>query len=282
MGKTTAVARLVAVVASFVLCAIGRVSADGFANVAGAGASFSSASGTSRAVLGKDGTVFTLFTNGRQRYVSSPPHPLSFGRLWVSEDGRYVTWMLAERFYATVGRRASSGQVPALIFYVDGKEVKHYSLTELLVRPQLVSVSTSHTQWIAETRNADWSPGPPGVVFAGDGKRLTLETTSMRRYVFDPTTGSMLEAGDTALYTKADLIVYGECRPEGPGRVRLARFRSVKGAVTAQESIVFSDATGSFDQGWHTVALARDGAGWTAIAPAHALPIVFNVLPTAE
>jgi hypothetical protein len=281
MRMTTAVAVLVSSVA-LVLGSSGRVSADAVANVARDGTSFHSASGTSRAVLSGGGTVFTLFMNGRQRYVSSPPHPLSFGRLWVSEDGRYVTWMLAERFYATVGRRASTGQVPALIFYVDGKEVKQYTLTELLVRPQLVSVSTSHTQWIAESRNADWSPGPPGVVFAPDGRRLSLETTSMRQYVFDPTDGRMLEGGDTVLYKNADLIVYGECRPESAGRVRMTRFRLVKGTLTAQEAIVFSDPTGSFDQGWHTAALGKEGAGWTAIAPAHALPILFNVLPAAQ
>jgi hypothetical protein len=245
------------------------------------GAEFASASGAARAVLGGGTTYFTLFLNKKRRYVSAPASKLDLGNLLVSNDGRYVTWMLSEHFYRQgfYPQGEETKKLAALRFYVDGKIIQEYTLQELLVRPDLVSESMSHTQWIMEYRNADWSPGPPSVTFAPDGSRLEFETTSLRHYVFDPRDGQMVQGDDNDLYKRSDLIVYGECEPVGAQRMRMSRYGYVKGQMPNREPIIFSNPSGSYDKGWHAVPLKKGKEGWIALEPAYKLDILYNVLP---
>jgi hypothetical protein len=238
------------------------------------GGTFQSASKAVQAVIGGGVTFFTVFVGKKKKYESTPEKHLAMGRLLVADDKRYVTWILSERFAG----KGIPQDLPALIFYVDGKPVKQYTLPELLVRTHLISESVSHTQWVFEHRNPSRSP-LPDVVFAPDGSRLEFETTSLRRYVFNPRDGRMIEGDDMPLYKKADLIVYGECKRTPSGQVQLAGYGYVKGGGS-KTPIVFSDPTGTYISGWHTVPLKKEGSdGWAVLAPATDLPVIYNTLP---
>jgi hypothetical protein len=262
----------------------GSAWADEVANLVADGTIFRAASGAAYAILVEGAAFFSVFIDGKKRYRSDGPNPhLKLGTLFVSDDGLTVTWMLADHFYGQPAPEEMKDW-PALIFYREGKEIRRYSLAELLVRKDQVCWSTSHTEWIVERRNPDWSPAGMSFSFSPDGSRFELETTSFRRYLFEPRTGKMLLAEDTELFREADLIVYGEVTAGvEKGRIAIREPFLIKGSVPAKETLTCLDPAGYFPSGrWGVVVLNKKGTDWVVQEPPWRVPVSYNILSRRE
>jgi hypothetical protein len=250
--------------------------ADAVANIERDGAQFDSASGTAHAVMAGKGTIYSVNLAGKHLYDTSPPVAhLDLGYAHLSNDGQILAWVLADHFLGG----ADSLNSPAVAFFRNGKLCKTYTLSELLVRPRFVSYSVSHTQWLPELREANWK-FIPNLVFEPDGSKLRFETTSFRKYVFEPASGKMLSGDDTDVWKQADLIVYGEVARIGNG-LQMKSVKLLKGTTKNSSKIIFLDPTGTYSDGWHAVALKVRGGesdGWVTSAPEYKLPVIYNAV----
>jgi hypothetical protein len=245
------------------------------------GANYQSASQCALARWRPHGTAFDVSLNGKVLYSTSPPQTrLELGRAFVSNDAQTVVWILNDRFSCNIhpGPQpidAVDLNAPALICFFKGKLVKSFTLAELLLRTNMLSASASHVQWIPEKRDGNWKFSPT-VVFKDDGSSLEFETTSMRRYVIDPRTGTVLTAEDTSIWKDADAIVYGQLAG-GRGRLQLKQAKALKGTASALEKATIFDPTASYDAGWHTIAVKKILGAWTTIAPDYKVPVIYNI-----
>ncbi|MEO1266579.1 MAG: hypothetical protein AAFX99_00685 [Myxococcota bacterium] len=133
------------------------------------------------------------------------------GDILVSQDGRTVVFVQSNP-YADMARdgtikvvdKGGDAQKHALgvVFVRDGKRIATHRLTELLGRPTLVTATSSHIRWLVGDR-----PYNQPLVDI-----LTLETTSMKRLVFDLNTGALQSSKDTGAWTSCDAIAYGEVK----------------------------------------------------------------------
>ncbi len=243
---------------------------------------YQSDSKTATASLKPQATSFDVSLNGKPLYSTWPPQKrLSFGRAFVSNDGQSVTWLLEDRFSGNINPVPGITDpfvlhAPALICFYMGKLIKSYSLAELLVRTNMLSVSVSHTQWIPETRDVNWKSSPT-VTYDAGGARLEFETTSMRHYVIDPQTGAMLTGEDTKIWNDAEVIVFGELTG-GEGKLALKWAKFAKGKIDNVESITIFDPTATYTAGSHAVALRKVMGFWTTSAPEYKVPVFYNLL----
>jgi hypothetical protein len=139
------------------------------------------------------------------------------GRILATPDGTTVA-VLHDWPYST----KPFASYDALVFYRGGKPIATYKMPELVVRMDLVSVSTSHTNWVMrDTR-------PDNVL----GKTLELVTTSQRVYEFDVATGKQTKADDTDDWRSCVWIVYAGERVPDPvnGTYTIAKPWFAKGA----------------------------------------------------
>ncbi len=249
--------------------------ADAVANIKGDGAVFKSATGKALAVLGGGGISYTVKVDGRTIYATMPEPRLNLGNAYLSEDGRLLVWVLADHFLMGQGEHLKA---PALIFYKDGKRLKSYSLEELLVRPKMVSYSASHIQWLPSLHDEHWKFSSP-VTFQEEKGKLLLETTSMRKYVFDCTSGKMLSAEDNDVYRGADILIYGEV-DGGAGKLSFKRGQIIKGDLGADalKGALIIDPTGTFSSGYHTLALKKVAGTYVVSAPEYKVPTIYNAL----
>jgi hypothetical protein len=244
---------------------------------------FESASKEARADLPANGTSYTVSVNRKLVYSTSPPvKRLHLGRVFISNDGQTIAWLLDDRFDGNINPLPGiidqiALNSPALICFHKGKLIKSYSLADLLVRTRLLSVSVSHTEWISEKRDGNWKFSPT-VNFASDGSRLEFETTSMRRYVFNPQTGQILSGEDTNIWKEADVIAYGEIVGDS-GKLHLKRPKFLKGQLENPEETTIIDPSGSYSPGSHAIALRKIFGCWTTCAPEYAIPTNYNLLP---
>jgi hypothetical protein len=248
---------------------------DTYSNIKRDGFKFPSVSHTAQATLMNRGTQYSVKANGKHLYDSSPSIArLDLGDAYLSDDGQTLIWILANRFFGETSEEAL--QSPALIFFQAGEAVKQYTLAELLVRPKLISSSTSHTQWILEPMNANWRFLAP-VRFTPHENRLQFETTSFRQYVFDTKTGNMLSGGDTDLWKQSEVILYGELVSSGSDwNIKLGKF--IKGNIENLQSSIIHDPTGTYSAGWHTLALRKLGDKWVVLTPTFELSVLYNTL----
>ena len=248
---------------------------DTYSNIKRDGFKFPSVSHTAQATLMNQGTQYSVKANGKHLYDSSPSIArLDLGDAYLSDDGQTLIWILANRFFGETSEEAL--QSPALIFFQAGEAVKQYALAELLVRPKLISRSTSHTQWILEPMNANWRFLAP-VRFTPHENRLQFETTSFRQYVFDTKTGNMLSGGDTDLWKQSEVILYGELVSSGSDwNIKLGKF--IKGNIENLQSSIIHDPTGTYSAGWHTLALRKLEDKWVVLAPTFELSVLYNTL----
>ncbi len=255
--------------------------ADGVANLLSPGQEFAAALTTTVAIVGPKVKDFVVSVKKKLLYkVTEVPSNFQMGTLLLSNDGRTVVWMLAERFFKTEEKEPL--EMPAVVFFLDGKTVKIWKYGELIVRPGLVSDSISHTAWVMETRRQDWSLGERPVKLSPDGKQFELLTSSFRSYVFDAQTGQQLKAEDTPLYREADLIIYGPISSEG-ARLTSKEFRLVKGTWPKSKPrlIEFKDPTRTYlsdREMWATVSLKQEGQAWVVSAKHWEVPMIYNRL----
>lgn len=252
----------------------GAAQADAIANIKRDGTVFYSASKQSQALLTGNGKSYLVTRGNDPLYTINDVPRLNLGSAYLSNDGHILVWMLAEHFLGTANTDTLKN--PALIFFRDGKEVKRYSLEELLVRPKLISMSTSHTQWIPDIHDENWK-FTPAVVFKADGSKMQLQTTSMRSYTFDPKSGAMLESSDTDVWQGADVIVYGELSG-GSGQLHIKKAVFLKGKVDKIEEVSIFDPSGSYSSGYHTVPLKQVLGQWMTTAPEHKISTIYNML----
>jgi len=265
-------------VASVMLSTTAPSLADAVANIQTDGATVQSLSKAAQAELVDGGTAYKVTVNGKLLYTTSPiVAGLNLGTAHISDDGQTIAWLLADHFCGVIDNK--SLQAPAVIFFHKGQMVKTYGLSELLIRNSLVSRSVSHTQWIPETRDANWN-FQPTVKFAPDGSKLEFETTSMRHYTFDPRTGNMTNGEDSTVWKNSDVILYGQFTAES-GVLHLKKPIFIKGRIENAEGAQIKDETGTFTSGWHTLALRKDGSGWTTVAPDYKVATLYNVLDSA-
>jgi len=271
------------VVSSFLLGTAEFAHADNIANLLHAGSTFVSANGLAKLTIGPTLTTFTVWLSGKELYQSQTPLPdMKVGEFFVSNNGKFVVWMLAEHFYDGLTKK-NNNDSPALLFYAEGRPIKSYMYGELLQRETLVSHSTSHTQWVMSYRNPDWSPSDRrGARLSEDGQRFELQTTSFREYVFNVETGDMLSGRDSDLWTSADLIVYGPIKVESPGHVKISTFAVVKddaNVVAGVNEIHALDPTRTFqDRDYLTVVLKKKGDQWEIVQPRWTIEILYNTL----
>jgi hypothetical protein len=92
----------------------------------------------------------------------------------VSSDGHHLVK------YGPWPGRFQYGEV-ALTFYLDGREVKSYNVSDLVTIPPLLPSSVSHYMWLDDSS------------FDDESGRLRVQTRSWDSYVFDVTTGDVVE-----------------------------------------------------------------------------------------
>lgn len=103
-------------------------------------------------------------------------------QVYLSGGGRYLVRMGPWNS----GSRPSPDDL-ALAFYKDGKLLKRYSTSDLIVRPMMLRVTVSHYDWLADHKH----PSPELV-----GNELRLRTSDQIEYVFDATTGDVKSKHD--------------------------------------------------------------------------------------
>ncbi len=155
---------------------------------------------------------------------------------------------------------------PALVVFRNGKEVAKYSMTDLVVRMNLVTRSTSHHRWLTTY---------PDLVL---GKTLELATTSQRVYRFDVATGKQSSADDTADWKNCDLIVYLGERPQiaSGDLYHVAKPWLAKGAMTFSSGLTVRAARNVRIDSGATICVTPDKGGWYATKN---LDVMFNLLP---
>jgi hypothetical protein len=124
------------------------------------------------------------------------------GNVLLPSDGDYLVrrgpW----------SRASAGGDEEAITFFIQGRELKRYRVSDLIAFTYLLPHSASHYQWqrlIGQTQGASiidrkMEPGGAhytvntGVVFDENAKTMTVETLQGDTYIFDYTTGEVLSA----------------------------------------------------------------------------------------
>jgi hypothetical protein len=180
------------------------------------------------------------------------------GTILASPDGRSVvfvqTWPYAElqpdgRVVAIDRGGDTRGDALGVVVVRDGDVVARHTVMDLVSRPYLVSVSTSHVRWLASR-----APLP-----ALQGDALVLETTSGRRVRIDVTTGAITDARDAEAWTGCAVLAYGELHATADGG-RMEPSWGLKGG-TGTAPIRFR-ATEPVEPGWTTVCLQDSPDGF--------------------
>ena len=280
-----------------------------------AGESFVSNDHQTKAAFEKNGCDITVTRRGRKLYSIHTSHPFSnppghvawpavksardlgflSGEVYVSNDGRTLVWLLLPTFFGhllqidvigdgvkhasapgpTVDRTLSS--MPALAVFRDGRLLRAYSLSELLVRPELVHQTASHTTWLASGHNTFSKGYEPEL--SADEQRFVFETTSFRKYVLHTQNGRMEVASDVDPWSAADLVVWGKLVQDGAQNihVKIEYIKVLKG-VFPDTQLTFVDTTRTYSaaarQGlWSGVALQKRKSGYRNIAPISVFPM---------
>lgn len=142
----------------------------------------------------------------------------SRGEIWPSADGTSVAVLYGRIFgtarneqgrlelYGAVSRKIETDQLELVSFFREGKKLASYRWKDLMVRPQLVQQSSSHTRWLAKVNSPADGSLPP---------LLEIETTSFRQYRFDTSSGKMLSAQDSPAWNRCKMIVLGAVKSQG-------------------------------------------------------------------
>ena len=163
-------------------------------NLTKAGTEFYSISNLAKAVMDKDQKSFTVLASNGRAYTSYPKHPaLQLGKLYITDNGRYVTWVLAEPFYSNYCPAKNTTndknevitdvkweELPAVLFYRDGELRKSYLLSQLMPTESLMTCKDSHVCWLK---------GVP--YFDSRRNSLQFETLDNLLYNFSPKTGDI-------------------------------------------------------------------------------------------
>ena len=149
------------------------------------------------------------------------------------------------------------------MFYRGGKVIARYTMPELVVRMDLVTVSTSHTNWVMRGTR------PDNVL----GKTLDLVTTSQRAYQFDVASGKQIKADDTDDWKTCAWIVYaGEFRSYG----QLLIINAGGGYHILLAGLSQIDAQlGQFVLAGEPVGVMSAGANSTQAKPQESAPILY-------
>ncbi len=283
---------------AFIVFGTSIANADEVTHLLVGGAEFTSLNGLARVVLGASLNTFSVWLSGNEIYKAVKENPsFKAGRFFIANSGNHVVWMLNGLFHSETilkGSRGaaknprkeqqkneSGGSPNALIFFERGKEIKAYTLRELLVRDHLISSSASHTQWIMSYRNSDWSPASKqGAQLVANGSLFELETTSFRTYSFDMKTGNLTYSADSDVYTKADAIVFGKVHANSTRLVRISSVQVIKdkhGDLRGLTEIKADDSTKTLrDSQTYTIVLNKKGEHWEVVEPRWHFDVSYN------
>ena len=182
------------------------------------------------------------------------------GRLYATADGRSVLYL--------AGSPEPVDTTPGVVVFRDGKIVARYTAKELLVRPDLVTHSTSHIQWVVRAPGQ----GPLGTTFE-------LTTTSWRQIRIDVDSGK-LAAEDAGEWKNCDVIAYAGRRMHVKGDVGTIATTPAIAKGDVKGPLAFKIASGvqlADDTSGVTVCLTGSARGWLAVDK---LDVMYNALPT--
>jgi hypothetical protein len=129
---------------------------------------------------------------------------LGSGVLAGTPDGARVvflhSWPLATlESNARVVSVMPDSELQGVVIFGSGKRIASFELNSLLERPSLVETSIGHVMWVRSAR-----------IDKGHPPRFVLETSSLRRLVFDLQTGSLVLSQDSSDWTMCSSIVQGK------------------------------------------------------------------------
>lgn len=129
---------------------------------------------------------------------------LGSGVLTGTADGRRVvflhSWPLATlESNARVVSILPDSELQGVVIFGSGKRIASFELNSLLERPSLVETSIGHVIWVRSTR-----------MDKGHPLRFILETSSLRRLVFDLETGLLVSSRDSSDWTMCSSIAQGK------------------------------------------------------------------------
>lgn len=232
---------------------------------------FESSSKSAQAILSNKGTSLVVTINGKKSYQTRVRNILlSHGDAWISDDGRRIIWNLSGGFYGHLlsGQkrfRSKTLKDPALLFFVDGKVLKSYSLEELLGRVDFVMETASHSIWLSyKSGRSNYGANP---VVSADGKYFELETTSFRHYKMDTSTGSMVVAEDSKVWQDATLIGCVKLESSGTNWIASQAGTPIKTPAGQKFPIIVFDPTNTYNAGIRSIALKSDCGRWITVAP---------------
>jgi hypothetical protein len=156
----------------------------------------------------------------------------------------------------------------ALLIYSNGRLLARYRLSEIIVRPRLVELSMSHVDWLQKMSGFEESAG----------RKLVLETKSLRHIEFDLDTGHISRQSDSREWNTCDVIARGPvARLQPVSQMNPASI--IKGAAAAILDFKIAPQanieSGRNDQ---TVCLRSSKTGLLAIST---IPVNYNGLPEA-
>lgn len=138
---------------------------------------------------------------------------------YLSNDGNHL---------ARIGPWASDQENHsdlAVAFYAGGKEVKRYTVKELITDPDRLEYSVSHYNWRPEEQGR-----PTGYEWGFEGDSFYLVMIDKTTYDFDPATGEILSTGvDEAAKSANDILAEQEAKAERRAEelFRTAEFRGL-------------------------------------------------------
>lgn len=187
--------------------------------------------------------------------------PAISGTVFATRDGKTVAilqdWPYKSQPFASL---------TALVFFREGKVVARYAMSDLVQRMQLVRETVSHVVWTVAPHERDYLLG----------STFELTTTSMRKLVFDTTTGKQVFVDDTDAWKACDVIVHAdEVLPAPSGAYTISRPHFVKGRGPSPLVLRSRDTA---IQPLATYCVAHDAAGFVATSKLD-LPFNTRIVP---
>ena len=122
--------------------------------------------------------------------VEIPFGGIAHGHFWeqdfiFSRDMQYFVWIPA----TNAANWSDAARTAALVFFANGIVQKTYMVSDLIHDIDAVSWSTTMAMWICTANHRRGRD----IVFDAETNRLTIRTVDFRTYVFDITSGEIIE-----------------------------------------------------------------------------------------
>ncbi|WP_028668856.1 hypothetical protein [Runella zeae] len=142
---------------------------------------------------------------------------------------------------------------PGLIFFLNGKEIANYKLSNIIDDTCNVTKSIWHTTWSLEDFN-----------FAKTDSIFSLATFDFNEFEFDTYNGKIIKKSKPINFDQNTLIVYGKFHKGESEEVTMTILKHIAGKKSIAEKLLFK--TKSYGKGnWEEAVMIKNGIDVTPL-----------------